>query len=168
MEAIVPGNTAITTASSDPTSIPSSSAFVATTARISPERQTLLNLAALARQVSAPVTAHRVRRHASFVAGVFQIRHEDLGGEPVIREDQRLLIVIEQLKSNAPRFGNVTAPDAQLPVDDRWVVADEDLLPRLGAPLRSINWNGCSIKAWASSLGFAMVAEQAMNCGFEP
>ncbi len=39
VDAIVPGYPAITTASSDPMSMPSSSAFVATTPRISPSRK---------------------------------------------------------------------------------------------------------------------------------
>ena len=65
VDAIVPGYPAITTASSDPTSMPSSSALVATTARISPDPQTLLDLPAFARQITAAITAHRFRRNAA-------------------------------------------------------------------------------------------------------
>ena len=46
VDAIVPGYPAITTASSDPISMPSSSALVATTARMSPSRRLTLDLAA--------------------------------------------------------------------------------------------------------------------------
>ena len=37
-----------------------------------------------------------------------------------------------------------------------------------GAPLRSTSSKGSPVSASASSRGLAMVAEQQMNCGFEP
>jgi hypothetical protein len=40
--------------------------------------------------------------------------------------------------------------------------------PAVGAPLLSISLRSAPVILEASSAGLAMVAEQQMNCGFEP
>src|ERR1019366_7548251 len=95
--------------------------------------QPLLDLAALARQITAPVTAYRFSRQPALVASVLEVRDENLGGEPIVGEDQRLLIAIQQFERDAPRFADVAAADAKLPVHDGRIPADEDLLSRRSA-----------------------------------
>src|SRR5215467_5066538 len=52
------------------------------------------------------------------------------GGETVVGEYQGLLTATDQLNRKPPRLVDVTAADAQMPVDHRWVVENEVLLAR--------------------------------------
>ena len=109
-------------------SMPSSSALVATTARISPSRRLALDLAAFARQIAAAIAAHGFAGDGTAVAGVLQIGDQHLGGQPVVGEDQRLQVALDELERHAPRLGDVAAADAELPVHHRRIVEDEKLL----------------------------------------
>ena len=71
--------------------------------------------------------SHR-RRQRPRVARVLQVGEQDLGSEPAVREDQRLLAALDELGRNAARLLEVAAADAELAVDDRRVVEDEVLL----------------------------------------
>ena len=50
--------------------------------------------------------------------------------QPAIRKDDRLQPPFQESPCDAPRFINITAPDAQKPADDRRIVEDKELLCR--------------------------------------
>ena len=89
--------------------------------------QAALDFAALARQISAAIPAHGLARHGPFIAGILQVRDQHLGGQAAVGEHQRLQVVFDELQRHAPGFGNVAAPDAELPVHHRRIVEDEEL-----------------------------------------
>ena len=76
--------------------------------------QTLLNVAALLRQIAAAIAAHRLVRERQLRTGIFEIGGQDFGGKPIVRENQRLLILADEFERDAARFVQITAADAQL------------------------------------------------------
>ena len=87
-------------------SIPSSSAFVATTRANLAVAQFPLDLAPLLRQVAAAISAD-----SGMI--VLQIGQQNLGRQAAVREHQRLLAAIQQFARDAPRFVEITPPDSQ-------------------------------------------------------
>src|SRR5262249_19100525 len=63
-------------------------------------------------------------------------RQQDLGGEPALGEDDRRDLLPQKPDGELRRFTKIRRADAELFVNDRRVVADEDLVPRGGAALR--------------------------------
>ena len=125
---MVPGYPAMTTASSDPISIPSSSAFVETTARMSPSR----SLRSISRRslgkISAAISANGFGSHRQPLASFLQIGQQHLGRQAVIGKYQRLLAPVDELQRNPASLVKVASPDAELLVDDRRIIEDEVLL----------------------------------------
>ena len=84
-----------------------------------------------------------------------------------VGENKRLLLVIEQFKRNPARFIDIAAANSELAIHDGRVVTDKGFLASRGAiAVDEFEWSfhqGFSQFFW-----FAMVAEQAMNCGFDP
>ena len=62
------------------------------------------------------------------VAGVLEIGDQDLGGQAVVGEDQGLQVALDELEGHAARLVDVAAADAELAVDHRRIVEDEELL----------------------------------------
>ncbi|HEV3199704.1 MAG TPA: hypothetical protein VGZ73_17490, partial [Bryobacteraceae bacterium] len=91
--------------------MPSSSALVATTARISPARQAALDGAALAGQVAAAISADGLGGHRAAVAGVFEVGHQYFGREAVVGEYQGLQIPLDKLQGDSAGFLDVAAAD---------------------------------------------------------
>src|SRR5262249_58284451 len=60
--------------------------------------QLALDLAALARQIAATVPANAFAWDRSAIAGVLEIGHQDLGGEPVVGKDYRLQLALDELE----------------------------------------------------------------------
>ena len=109
--------------------MPSSSALVATTARICP-RADCRSISRRSRGRYPPRYPRTVSLgNGPAVAGVFEIGDQHLGGQPVVGEHQRLQIALDELQRHAPRLVDVAAPDAELPVHHRRIVEDEELLP---------------------------------------
>ena len=95
-------------------SMPSSSALVETTARTCPSRKPALDLAAPIRQVAAAIAANHVGRARRTVKRVLQVRRQDLGRQPALREHDQLQLALQELERDAPRFGQIRAADAEL------------------------------------------------------
>src|SRR5206468_528761 len=93
-----------------------------------------LDLTTLARQVPAAIPAHALARNRPAVASVLEISDQDLGGQPVIGEDQRLQPVFDELERETPRLRDVAAANTELPIHHRRIVEDEKLL----APWRAV------------------------------
>ena len=108
--------------------MPSSSALVATTARISPSR----SLRSISRRslgkIAAAVAAHHADGKRAAVAGIAQIGHQDFRGQAVVGEDQRLLAALDELSAMRRRLVQIAAADAELAVHHRRIVEDEILL----------------------------------------
>jgi len=92
--------------------------------------QLALDLAALARKVSATIAAHGIRAGGQARGGILQIRDQDLGGQAVVGEDESLQAIFEELQGDALRFLQVAAADAKRAVHVGRVVEDEILLAR--------------------------------------
>ena len=93
-----------------------------------------LDLAALARQVAAAISAHRFGGDAAAVAGVLEIGHQDLGSQAVVGENQGLQPPLDEFQRHAAGLRDVAAADAELAVDHRRIVENEILL----APRRAV------------------------------
>ena len=149
-------------------SMPSSSALVETTPRTCAGAQAFFDLATPQRQVAATIAANALG-HARHILEVFlQVGREDLGGEPALREHDHLEVAAQELAGDAPRFGDIRAADAQLAIDDRRIDEDEILLAPRRTALLDQAQNGRSASRSASSAGLAIVADEQMNCGFDP
>ena len=109
-------------------SMPSSSAFVETTARTEPSRSPFSISRLLQRKVAAPVAANTLWRPRRIFEIVLQIRRQDLGGQAALREHDQLQVAFEEFRGNAPRFAQIGASNAQLMIDDRRIHEHEELL----------------------------------------
>ena len=124
---MVPGYPAITTASSEPMSMPEFERVGGHHGADVAGAQAALNFAALAGQIAAAIAAHAFGGNAAVVAGVLQIGDQDFGGQAVVGEDQSLLVAVDEFERDAARLVDVAAADAELAVDHRRVVEDEVL-----------------------------------------
>ena len=117
MLATVPGKPTEITASSMPTSIPSSSAFVALTPRSSPANEALLDLAALRGRVAGAVG----REPGGVAEAVGRELVDQLGGAAALREHERAQAALDEVGHQLRRLGERARPLAQLLVDQRRV-----------------------------------------------
>ncbi len=88
--------------------------------------------------------------------------------QPAIREDQRLQAALQKFLRDARRFADIAAPDAQVAIDHRRVVKHEIFLARGRSIFRDAIEFRLRSDAPPTRRGFAIVAEQAMNCGEAP
>ena len=97
--------------------------------------QPLLDLAAPVRQVAAAVSADALGRARRALEVVLQVRREDFGRQPALREHDQLQVAFQELRRDAPRLAQIRPPDAELVVDDRRVDEHEELLAARRAAL---------------------------------
>ena len=100
-----------------------------------PAAQPALDLAASERQIAAAIPANHVGRPRRARKRVLQIRRQDLRRETALREDDHLQAALQELDRDAPRFGEIRPPDAQLRVDDRRIDEQKELLAARRAAL---------------------------------
>ncbi len=105
---------------------------MATTARMSSASEPLLDVAALLWKVAAAIAADGLVRERQLRAGVLQVRSQDFGGEAVVGENERLLILPNELEGDPAGFVQVAATDAELLVDYRWVIENKVVIARKG------------------------------------
>ena len=125
----------MTQTSSAPMSMPSSSALVETTARTVPSRSPFSISRRRLRQIAAAVSANLLGRARRAVEVVLQIRRQDLGRQPALREHDQLQVPLQELRRDAPRLGQIRTADAELLVDDRRIDEEEELLAARRAAL---------------------------------
>ena len=99
--------------------------------------QPLFDLAAALRQIAAAVAANLLRRARRRLEIVLEIRRQDLGRQPALREHDRLQLALQELGGDPPRLAKVRPPDAELRVHDRRVHEEEELLATRRAALGS-------------------------------
>src|SRR4029453_2755009 len=90
------------------------------------------------REIAAAIAAHDPAVACLVGDTTLDRRQQDLGGEPALGEDDRRDLLPQKPEGELRRFTKIRRPDAELFVDDRRVVADEDLVARRGAALRDL------------------------------
>ena len=128
--------------------------------------QAALNLPPQRRQIAAPI-APDAPALPNGLDPFLEVPRQHLNRQPRFSENDGRNIVIHQHGRDVQRLLQNGFADAELLVDHRRVIED-DMLFSLAAPLWSITSTGRPISVEASSPGLAMVAEQQINCGFEP
>ena len=99
---------------------------------------------------------------------LLEIRRQDLGRQPALREDDHLQVAAQELARDAPRFGEVRAADAELAIDDRRIDEDEDTSRRAARRSSRPARTAARPAARRARAGLAIVADEQMNCGFDP
>ena len=133
-----------------------------------PFAQAALDFAPLARQISAAIAAHRFRLPGLRGIRLLQIGEQHFRVQAAVRKHDRLQFSRQQFLRDARRLVQIAAPDAEIAIHHRRVVEDEQLFRRRRAIFFQHARLGFSINCAASSPGFAIVAEQQINCGSEP
>ena len=95
-----------------------------------PVAQPALNLPALARQISAAISAHRLGLPRLGAVGLLQVCQQHFRVQPAIRKDDRLQLARQQLLRHARRLVQITPADPQVPVHHWRIVENEKLLRR--------------------------------------
>src|SRR5215469_7785652 len=98
---------------------------------------------------------------------LLQISEKNFRVQTGICENDRLQVALQKFLRDSRRFVDVIAANTQRPVDHRWIVEDKGFL-RGRCAIGIEDGNPDSSRREASSPGFAMVAEQQMNCGSRP
>src|SRR5690606_12873931 len=88
-----------------------------------------LDLAALLRQVAAAVAADRLRPEL-LLHQILQIGEQYFDPDAAAREYDRLNALLQQQRSEPLRFEHARLADAELMIDNRWIIENEMLLPR--------------------------------------
>src|SRR6266568_4247809 len=122
--AMVPGYPALTTVSSEPTSMPSSSALVETTPRIFPSRRAP-SISRRSLKVAAAVAADGFRFSRKLRIRLLQIGEKNFRVQARIGEDDGLQIVFQKFLRDARGFIDVAAANAQRAIHDGRVVKHE-------------------------------------------
>src|SRR5207248_988785 len=97
--------------------------------------KSLLDLAAPVRQVAAAVAANPIGRAWQPGEILLQVRRQQLGRQPALREDDQLQIPLQELRRDAARLAQIRAPDAELMIDDRRVDEQKEFLTARRAAL---------------------------------
>ena len=97
--------------------------------------QPLLDLAPAQRKVAAAIAADLLGHARHRLEVLFQIRGEDLGGQPALRKHDHLQIAAQELPRHAPRLGQIRTTDAQLAVHHRRIHEHDELLAARRAAL---------------------------------
>src|SRR5690606_41981207 len=87
------------------------------------------------RQIAAAIPANHLGSARRPLERLLEIRRQNLGRQPALREDDRLQPALEELTGDATRFGEIRTPDAELGVDDRGIDEQEVLLAARRAAL---------------------------------
>src|SRR5204863_4752060 len=90
----------------------------------------VLDRAAARGQVAAPVAAHDPGIAGPVSDGGLDRREQHLRRQPALGERDRRDLLLEEARDEPRRLAEVRRPDAELGVDDGWVVAEEHLLAR--------------------------------------
>ncbi len=115
------------TESSEPTSMPNSMAEVADDTANTPVAEAALDFAALGGKVAASIAANHFGLARELGVGLLKISENQLGVQAGIGEDHGLQIVLQEFLSDAGRFVDVAAADAERAIHDRRVIKDECL-----------------------------------------
>ena len=125
--------------------------------------QAFLDFAAPLRQIAAAVSADALRCAGRSFEIVLQVRRQDFGGQPALREHDELEVPLQELRGDPPRFAQIRPPDAELMVDDGRVDEDEELLAARRAASVDELEGLLSVSRSASSRGLAIVADEQMK-----
>ena len=90
--------------------------------------QPFLDLTAALRQVTAAIPANLILRARLPAEIVLQIRRQDFGREPALREHDQLQLPLEEFRRNPSRFRDIRPSNAELLIDHRRIDEQEELL----------------------------------------